>query len=83
MGGEEFLITLFDTSQAEALAFAENIRNRVEQNKVVLTNKNTIGFTISVGVYQVSHQENIEQALAHVDEALYKAKRNGRNQVAL
>jgi len=83
MGGEEFLVTLFDTSQAEALALAEDFRHKVEQSKVAVSNQKTIEFTISIGVYQVSQHETIEQALARVDDALYTAKRNGRNQVAL
>jgi diguanylate cyclase (GGDEF)-like protein len=83
MGGEEFLVTMFDTTQTEALGLAQDIRKKVEQSTVPLINQKTIGFTVSIGVYQVSPQEKIEQALTHADEALYKAKRNGRNQIAL
>ncbi len=83
MGGEEFLVILFNTSEAEALVLAEDFRHQVEQKKVTLNGQKTIDFTISIGVYQVPMQENIEQALAHVDDALYAAKRKGRNQVSL
>jgi len=83
MGGEEFLVTLFDTSEAEALLLAENFRQQVEQMSVNVKQQKSIKFTISIGVYQVPQQENIEQALAHVDDALYAAKRKGRNQVSL
>ncbi|MCX7545589.1 GGDEF domain-containing protein [Marinicella gelatinilytica] len=83
MGGEEFLVTLYDSSEAEALALAEDIRRQVEQSKVLLSNQKTIQFTISIGVYQLGQHEKIEQGLTQADEALYKAKRQGRNQVVI
>ncbi len=83
MGGEEFLITLFDLSEREALALAENIRQQVAQMSVSVAHQKTIQFTISIGVYQMSQKEKIEQGLSHADKALYKAKRQGRNQVVL
>jgi diguanylate cyclase (GGDEF)-like protein len=83
MGGEEFLVTLFDASQVEALAVAEDLRQQVEQSQVSLTKDKAIGFTISIGVYAMSRQDTIEQALVQADEALYSAKRKGRNRVIL
>jgi len=83
MGGEEFLVTLFDASQVEALAVAEDLRQQVEQSQVSFTKDKAIGFTISIGVYAMFRQDTIEQALVQADEALYKAKRQGRNRVVL
>jgi diguanylate cyclase (GGDEF)-like protein len=83
MGGEEFLITLFGASQAEALKLAEVIRHQTATKVVALPGQKSINFTISIGVHQLAPQEHIEQALTQADEALYKAKRNGRNQVAV
>jgi len=83
MGGEEFLITLYDLSEREALTLAENIRQQVAQMSVSVAHQKTIQFTISIGVYQVTQKEKIEQGLSHADKALYKAKRQGRNQVVL
>ena len=83
MGGEEFLVTLFNSTEADALQLAEDIRQQAEKNEVRLPQQKTIRYTISIGVHQVSQPEKIEQALAQADEALYTAKRNGRNQVVL
>lgn len=82
MGGEEFLITLFDIPTFEAVELAEEIRSKVEQNTVTLSNKNIVSFTISTGVYTLSDKDNMELGLAQADEALYQAKRNGRNMVS-
>ncbi|MFV0542568.1 MAG: diguanylate cyclase [Marinicella pacifica] len=83
MGGEEFLITLFDTSQEDAIKLAEELRQQFAQNRVALSNQQSVRLTISIGVHEVSQQEHIEQSLAHADEALYAAKRQGRNRVIL
>ncbi len=83
MGGEEFLITLYDLSEREALALAEDIRQQVEKSKVSISNQKTIQFTISIGIYPMGQQDKIEQGLSQADKALYKAKRQGRNQVVM
>ena len=41
------------------------------------------GFTISVGVSEIEHNESIEKNTAKVDKALYRAKEEGRNKVII
>lgn len=83
-GGEEFLILCPNTSQEEGLNLAE----RVRQNISKLTARK-LGYpgpqTVSIGFMAVPHQEtaSISSILGTLDQALYRAKLGGRNQVQL
>jgi diguanylate cyclase (GGDEF)-like protein len=81
-GGEEFALVMYHTDQAAALEAAERLRARVESQEVK-DNGNVLRVTISVGVATFPH-ENIRDAkelIEFADQALYKAKENGRNRV--
>ena len=74
-GGEEFVIVLPDTAIADALDTAEHIRARVAAKKF-----NGRKMTLSIGV--ASYPEDADDAeaiIAVADEALYQAKREGRD----
>jgi polar amino acid transport system substrate-binding protein len=75
-GGEEFLIILPNTPFESALKVAEKIRKVVENY-----NFKGINVTISLGVSEIIENEQIEYAIKRADEALYEAKKSGRNQV--
>jgi diguanylate cyclase (GGDEF)-like protein len=78
-GGEEFSILLPQTTFAEAQIIAERIRERVETAK--FENRQV---TISIGVSVCNASLRTSQDLiAAADKALYAAKRNGRNIVAI
>lgn len=77
-GGEEFAILLSQTSEADARAVAERI-HRFMETICVNCGDSTIAVTISCGVAMRLQDENSEQWLARADEALYRAKANGRN----
>jgi diguanylate cyclase (GGDEF)-like protein len=79
-GGEEFVLVLPDTLVAAGAEVAERIRAAVESQHV--TNDGVIAVTVSVGVTE-SRDEDLspEGLLARVDQALYAAKRAGRNTV--
>jgi diguanylate cyclase len=83
-GGEEFAVILPDTRLADALVVAENIRRAIGSKKVV--NKQTgedLGkITVSIGASSLSADEAPENLIGRADEALYAAKRGGRNRVA-
>jgi diguanylate cyclase (GGDEF)-like protein len=75
-GGEEFLILLWDTTLEQAVEFSNRIRLEVARDP-------TLGITISVGVSggKPSSVGELESWIAQADQALYQAKKAGRNQV--
>ena len=75
-GGEEFLFILPITPYFNTLKVAEKIRKVVENY-----NFKGIKVTISLGVSEIIENEQIEYAIKRADEALYEAKKSGRNQV--
>jgi diguanylate cyclase (GGDEF)-like protein len=78
MGGEEFLLLLPDTSAAQSMTVAENIRRAIEK-AVWLDGRPSV--TISVGVSQLELHEKTEEWIKKADTALYRAKQLGRNRV--
>jgi len=84
-GGEEFIILLPETKLSNALIVAENIRKNIE--KIILKRPRTqeiIGnISISLGVASLQEDESIETLIDRADQALYKAKNNGRNQTVI
>jgi diguanylate cyclase (GGDEF)-like protein len=76
-GGEEFLCVLPNTNKEKATEVAEKLRNAIARNKIV-----DIACTISLGVKMFDKNDNtVDEAIKHADDALYKAKHNGRNSV--
>nr|WP_255568387.1 GGDEF domain-containing protein [Aestuariicella albida] len=86
-GGEEFVVVLTDCDQAEGLRIAERIRTATAGLKVA--GKGVIKPTVSIGLSCWHPVEERAQDLAGLgemllkcaDEAMYDAKRKGRNQV--
>jgi two-component system cell cycle response regulator len=82
-GGEEFAIVLPETSNEGAVAFAERVRERVAEHVFANERLPSLRITVSVGVASVPSAdiESVEDFFARSDEALYRAKAGGRNQV--
>jgi len=81
-GGEEFVIVLPETSHEKALELAERLCTMIASIQVDITNKQTLKITLSIGVASYpNHAYGQEQLLNSADEAMYEAKRAGRNQV--
>ena len=80
-GGEEFIILLPQTSLENGHALAENLRQTV--NQLSIPPLESISISISIGVAQFKTQDKIEQVIKRADEALFRAKANGRNRVEL
>lgn len=76
-GGEEFVILCPATNLAGACAVAENIRTEIENYVSPLVGCKTCCF----GVAEYRPDEAPEVVIKHADEALYRAKNGGRNQV--
>jgi diguanylate cyclase (GGDEF)-like protein len=82
-GGEEFTIILPDVSQLVAMDRAESIRRAVETMRLPVEGDVLGGFTVSIGVaLYPADGESADLLLRRADQALYRAKRLGRNKVA-
>jgi len=81
-GGEEFAVMMPETELMEAIAFAEKIRALVESEPIA-TSAGPIQATVSIGVSTVPHTRihAAKELVVAADKALYRAKKNGRNQV--
>ena len=84
-GGEEFLILLPETRKEEAQIVAERLLNRTSLYPFrVDSRKEDVPFTISIGVTAYPDQgESAEDLVVLADQALYKAKKDGKNKVAV
>ena len=80
IGGEEFALLLPHADLPSALSAAERLRESVETIELAADGK-TFGLTISIGVCQITGDMSLEGALQQADQALYEAKRHGRNRV--
>ncbi len=80
-GGEEFALMLPETNLADAMAFAEKLREIIETTPVE-TQAGPLHVTISLGVATVPHSRihSAKELIVAADKALYRAKKNGRNQ---
>lgn len=76
-GGEEFIIIAPETDLGKAKILAERIRTAVEDYKF-----NRIGtITISLGVTQFTNGDTEDTLIKRADDAMYKAKKRGRNRI--
>ena len=87
-GGEEFVLLLAQTTEADACKIAERLRGHVESLSVPVDDRPgapVVQVTISIGVTAVAKGEKHEltDLLAAADSALYHAKQAGRNHVAV
>ena len=81
LGGEEFAMILPETMLTDALAMAERLRVEIENIKV-RSAKGDISITASFGLSIYNQkQKSLEDIINKADDALYQAKRNGRNRV--
>jgi diguanylate cyclase (GGDEF)-like protein len=79
-GGDEFVAILPESDARDALQVAERLRTEVEELSVE-SGKGEVRFTVSVGLTQFRDEERFEETLNRADQALYHAKRSGRNRV--
>lgn len=79
-GGEEFCCILPGTPLKQAITLAERCRHHVEQTVIVSTDHH-IKLTTSVGITESIQGDSVSSLIKRADDALYLAKRRGRNQV--
>jgi len=81
-GGEEFVILLPDSELMQLLDPLNQLREKVKNIPFKFKNKK-VTITISLGATQLKAGDTIQQAFERADEALYQAKKAGRDQLAI
>jgi diguanylate cyclase (GGDEF)-like protein len=76
IGGDEFALLLRACSIDEAIVVCERVQTRLAAIQVPVDGR-TISATASIGVAQIRHSLAAAETMAHADEALYEAKRDG------
>jgi diguanylate cyclase (GGDEF)-like protein len=79
VGGEEFLICIKETDPDGALAVLERLRSALEKLPIPLPNDHRVRVTASFGFVLSAKGIDAEAMMKMADEALYKAKNEGRN----
>jgi diguanylate cyclase (GGDEF)-like protein len=85
LGGEEFAILMPSTDSHAAFKIAQRIRERIELTQFDVEKEKKLHITVSVGVacYPDIIVASVEELLKKADEALYQAKRSGRNKIVV
>ena len=82
-GGEEFVILLPETGLTGAVLISNMLLQLVANMAVVQEHGPPISVTISIGVAMVGPDDSAEDLLIRADQAMYRAKNNGRNRVEI
>jgi two-component system cell cycle response regulator len=83
-GGEEFVIVMPDADLGIAEAVGERLRRQIAAEPFLVTKGlNKLDVTISVGIAMRQETDEPDAILKRADEALYRAKRDGRNRVVM
>lgn len=82
-GGEEFVIVMPETAVHGAAIFAERLRRRIAARDFADAGEDPLNLTVSIGlaVYPDDRMQGAEGFVALADQALYRAKNEGRNMV--
>jgi diguanylate cyclase (GGDEF)-like protein len=84
VGGEEFAVVLPETASEQSLQVAERLRHAVATTGSPLESGESAHITVSIGVATVHDEDtNLDTLLQRADQALYEAKRTGRDKVCL
>ncbi len=85
LGGDEFIIGLPETDQERALIVAERLRKACARVELQDERGGEFRLSISVGIASLPETdvENLDEFLAAVDQALYRAKEDGRNRISV
>ena len=80
-GGEEFIIVLPHCDIAGGIETASRIQSSLAKNSLTINNQE-IAITLSIGACTLNeHHKNLEQLINDTDQAMYQAKKNGRNRI--
>lgn len=85
-GGDEFGVVLPGATLARAVEVAESVRKRVESQRWKYNHEGrlrSLASTVSIGAVEYCDGDTVSTLVQRADEALYRAKRQGRNRVAV
>ena len=82
-GGEEFLAVINEVAPDQAQNVANKIRSRIEESVLTLSEQLSLQVTVSVGVAMHDGHPDYRHLINRADQALYEAKRSGRNRVVM
>jgi two-component system cell cycle response regulator len=81
-GGEEFVVVMPETDMAVATMVAERLRRRIASEPFpIQKGARMIEVTISIGIAALGPNDDAAAVIKRADQALYRAKRDGRNRV--
>src|SRR4029077_14017039 len=82
-GGEEFVVVMPETALQGALIFAERLRRRIMHHDFAHPGENPVNITVSIGLASFPDERvtSADSFVALADQALYRAKNEGRNLV--
>jgi diguanylate cyclase (GGDEF)-like protein len=81
-GGDEFVVILPRTDLAGSIRVAERMRQAVFNRDILINDDKDLRVTLSVGLAHYQGQyRNLEEFIKAADQALYKAKKKGRNRI--
>jgi diguanylate cyclase (GGDEF)-like protein len=83
LGGEEFAILMPSTNVGEAQLACERLRTMIANTRFAVPSGDPIQVTISTGIALLVDGEERDRLVTRADDALYRAKESGRNQVQL
>ena len=80
-GGEEFIVVLPKTDLDSAVIVAERIREIIQASEMIASEGKVFSVTVSQGLSSYRADDDKDSLISRADEALYRAKENGRNRV--
>jgi two-component system, cell cycle response regulator len=81
-GGEEFVVVMPETDMAVATVVAERLRRRIASDPFpIQEGARKVEVTISIGIAALGRCDTAASMIKRADQALYRAKRDGRNRV--
>ncbi len=82
-GGEEIVVILPETKLDKAIKIAKKIKEAISSKPIIYKNKK-INVTASIGISRICPKhKNFYEPFSEADEALYRAKKNGRNRIEI
>lgn len=80
-GGEEFVVLLPSVNCDAVMPIAERFRKKIQSEEFAVASDRKVTVTVSIGLAEVKAEDNSRKLFQRADEAMYRAKKSGRNQV--